>query len=251
MLREALEEVGVMVKVATSTPAPDFQSFRRFYVAEDEVAEHVSPPLAEEIKVTLKVSQNLHAFMGPYLLGALVAKDVKDTFKDGFAVERKFLADAKLDLSGVSQGDGAGGSWADLFTPDFMCHYLGYWTTRPDYSTFLRALPILGRDGTLADIDPTSPAAGHIFAKTGTIGFGDMLNDMAMLNGKGLAGYLTRADGKRLAFAAYVNHVHMTLGPDAAAHALAEALGEIAAAAYDAPLDEVSSEERHETREQR
>jgi len=251
VLREALEELGVKVKVATSTPAPDFQSYRRFYAAEDEVAEHVSLPLAEEIKVTLKVSQNLHAFMGPYLLGALVAKNAKDTFKEGFAVEGKFLADAKLDLSGVSQGDGAGGSWADLFTPDFMCHYLAYWTTRPDYPTFFRGLPILGRDGTLADVVPTSPAAGHVFAKTGTFDSEDMLDNMPMLNGKGLAGYVIRADGKRLTFAVYANHVHMRLGPEAAAHALGEALGEIAAIAYDAPLDNVSAEERHESREQR
>lgn len=251
VLREALEEIGVKVKVATSTPAPDFQSYRRFYAAEDEVVEHVSLPLSEEIKVTLKVSQNLHAFMGPYLLGALLTKDAKDSFKDGFAVERKFLADAKLDLSGVSQGDGAGGSWADLFAPDFMCHYLAYWTMRPDYPTFLRGLPILGRDGTLADIVPTSPAAGHIFAKTGTFDSEDMLDNMPMLNGKGLAGYVIRADGKRLTFAAYVNHVHMSLGPDAATHALGEALGEIAAAAYDAPIDDIASEERHETREHR
>jgi PBP4 family serine-type D-alanyl-D-alanine carboxypeptidase len=251
VLREALEEVGIKVKVATIMPAPDFQSYRRFYAAEAEVAEHISLPLAEEIKVTLKVSQNLHAFMGPYLLGALVAKNAKDPFNAGFAVEKKFLEDAKLDLSGASQGDGAGGSWADLFTPDFMCHYLAYWTTRPDYPTFLRGLPILGWDGTLADIDRTSPAVGHVFAKTGTFDSEDTLNDIVMLNGKGLAGYVIRADGKRLTFAAYVNHVHMRLSPEAAAHALAEALGQIAAAAYDAPLDEIAPEERHETREQR
>jgi len=251
VLREALEGVGVNVKVATSTTAPDLQSYRRFYAAEDEVAEHISLPLAEEIKVTLKVSQNLHAFMGPYLLGALLTKDAKDAFKGGFAVERKFLLDAKLDLSGASQGDGAGGSWADLFSPEFMCHYLAYWVTRPDYPIFFRALPILGKDGTLADVGPTSPAAGHIFAKTGTFDSEDMLNNIPLLNGKGLAGYVIRADGKRLAFAAYVNHIHMSLGPEAAAHALAEALGEIAAAAYDAPLEDVASEEQHETREQR
>jgi PBP4 family serine-type D-alanyl-D-alanine carboxypeptidase len=249
VLREALEEVGVKVKVAANAPAPDFQSYRRFYSAADEIAEHVSLPLSEEIRVTLKVSQNLHAFMGPYLLGALVAKNAKDPFKGGFSVEKSFLEDAKLDLSGASQGDGAGGSWADLFTPDFMCHYLAYWATRPDYPIFLNGLPILGRDGTLADIDPTSPAVGHVFAKTGTFDSEDMLNDIVMLNGKGLAGYVVRIDGKRLAFAVYVNHVHMRLGPQAAAHALAEALGEIAAAAYDAPLDDVASEKRHDTLE--
>jgi len=55
-----------------------------------------------------------------------------------------------------------------------------------------------------------------------------------------------RADGVRLTFAAYVNHVHMQQDSEAAAHALAEALGEIAAAAYDAPLDSSAAVRRDE-----
>src|SRR2546429_851619 len=96
-------------------PAPtDLAPFTRFYSSQYQVAEHVSPPLSEEIKVTLKVSQNLHAGMGPYLLGALVGKDTKNPLDAGFHVEHEFLESAKLDLSGTGQGDGAGGDWADL-----------------------------------------------------------------------------------------------------------------------------------------
>jgi PBP4 family serine-type D-alanyl-D-alanine carboxypeptidase len=224
VLRESLEAAGIKVKVTTGASARDFPSHKYFYTAENQVAEHISPPLAEEIRVTLKVSQNLHAFMGPYLLGGLVAKNATGTELAGFGVERKFLVDAKLDLSGASQGDGAGGSWADLFSPDFMCHYLAYWATRPDYAIFLKALPVLGKDGTLADIATTSPAAGHVFAKTGEFDSEDKLNGKLMLNARGLAGYVITADGKRLSFAAYVNQVHMGLDLNAAAHALAEPL---------------------------
>jgi len=39
------------------------------------VAEHVSPPFREAAKVILKVSQNLHASMMPYVLGALRGKE--------------------------------------------------------------------------------------------------------------------------------------------------------------------------------
>ena len=40
---------------------------------------------------------------------------------------------------------------------------------RPDLSAFNDALPILGRDGTLArTVSPDSPARGHAHAKTGT-----------------------------------------------------------------------------------
>jgi PBP4 family serine-type D-alanyl-D-alanine carboxypeptidase len=236
VLREALVASGVHFKKGAATGPPDFVAYSRFYVPENLVTEHVSAPLSEEIKVTLKVSQNLHAGMGPYLLGTLVAKDVKNPLAAGFRVEREFLQSANLDLSGASQGDGAGGDWADLFSPDFMVHYLAYWTTRPDYKVFLRALPVLGKDGTLATIQKSSAGAGQVFAKTGTFNSEDKLNGKGMLNAKGLAGYVTTKSGERLAFAAYVNHVALPDDPEAAQRVAGQALGEIAAAAYDADL---------------
>ncbi len=235
--REALSAAGIRIKNRPSASSvTDFLPYARFYSAENQVAEHVSPPLSEEIKVTLKVSQNLHAGMGPYLLGTLAGKDTKNPLDAGFKLEHDFLESAKIDLSGAAQGDGAGGDWADLFSPDFMVHYLIYWSTRPDYDVFFKALPILGKDGTLAKIQKDSPAAGHVFAKTGTFGSEDKLGGKMMLNGKGLAGYVITKDGKKLAFAAYVNHVSLA-DPEAAQQVAGQALGEIAAAAYDANLD--------------
>ncbi|MCU1243960.1 MAG: D-alanyl-D-alanine carboxypeptidase/D-alanyl-D-alanine-endopeptidase [Candidatus Acidoferrum typicum] len=237
VLAEALSAAGVSVKPPKHPTAPDFPALARLYTPENQVAEHVSLPLAEEIKVTLKVSQNLHAGMGPYLLGTLVAKTKKDPLQAGFNTERAFFQEAKLDVTGVSQGDGAGGDWADLFSPDFMCQYLTYWTTRPDYPVLFKALPILGKDGTLAKIQTANPAAGHVFAKTGTFGSEDHLNENVMLNGKGLAGYVVTASGQKIVFAAYVNHVSLMPEPEAAQAVAGQALGEIAAAAYDAPLE--------------
>ncbi len=236
VLRESLAAEGVELKGPPVTIQPDFSPLVHFYTDENQVAEHVSLPLSEEIKVTLKVSQNLHAGMGPYLLGALVGKDTANPQKKGFELERAFLDQAKLDLSQASQGDGAGGDWADLFSPHFMCHYLAYWTTRADYDIFFRALPILGKDGTLAKIQKENPGAGHVFAKTGTFGSEDKLNARGMLNGKGLAGYVVTKSGRKLAFAAYVNHVAIPSDPEAAQTIAGQALGEIAAAAYDAGL---------------
>ena len=173
--------------------------------------------------------------------GALPARDsgrqrLEKSARAGFRVEREFLQSANLDLSGASQGDGAGGDWADLFSPDFMIHYLTYWTTCPDYQVFLKALPVLGKDGTLATIQKNSPAAGHVFAKTGTFASEDKLNGKGMLNAKGLAGYVTTKSGERLVFAAYVNHVALPQDPDAAQRVAGQALGEIAGAAYEADL---------------
>ena len=94
-----------------------------------------------------------------------VAKASKDVLNAGFKQENEFLKSANLDLSGTSQGDGAGGDWADLFSPDFMCHYLAYWKTRPDFATFFAGLPVLGKDGTLAKIQMNATAAGHVFCQ--------------------------------------------------------------------------------------
>jgi len=237
VLREALQAKGTEIKPKKSDALlKDFSSFQHFYNSEYQVAEHVSPPLSEEIKITLKVSQNLHAGMGPYYLGLFVGKNAKDPLSTGFKIEHAFLMDAKLDLSGASQGDGEGGDWADLFSPDFMCHYLAYWKTRPDFAIFFNGLPILGKDGTLAKIQKDNPGAGHVFAKTGTFAAEDKLNSRLMLNGKGLAGYVQTKSGKTLAFAAYVNHTSMPADPESAQKIAGQALGEIAAAAYDVPL---------------
>jgi PBP4 family serine-type D-alanyl-D-alanine carboxypeptidase len=231
VLAEALSAAGVSIKPPKHPAAPDFPALARLYTLQNQIAEHVSLPLAEEIKVTLKVSQNLHAGMGPYLLGTLVAKNTKDPLQAGFATERAFLQEAKLDSSAI-------------FSPDFVCNYLTYWTTRPDYPIFFKALPILGKDGTLAKIQTASPGAGHVFAKTGTFDSEDKLNGKMMLNGKGLAGYVITASGQKLVFAAYVNHVSLPLDPQAAQSVAGQALGEIAAAAYDAPLENTSTSQR-------
>ena len=237
VLSEALAAQGIRIKSPKHASPPVFADLSRYYTPENRVAEHVSPPLSEEVKVTLKVSQNLHAELSLRLLGALVAKDTTDPVRAGFRVEHEFLQSAGLDLSGASQADGAGGDPGDAFSPDFVCRYLAYWSKRPDYAILFNALPVLGKDGTLSEIDPASPAVGHVFAKTGTLRSRDRLNGKPWLRGKGLAGYITTARGERLVFATYINNVSLPPDPDSADRVAGQALGEIAAAAYDAPLE--------------
>src|SRR5439155_23573415 len=142
----------------------DFAALASAYTDDRLVADHVSPPLSEEVKVTLKVSQNLHASAAPFLLGAVLAR--KGTAAAGFAEIKKFLSTTGADVSGASQSDGAG---ADAhFTPAFMVAYLAYLAKQPDVRIFHDALPVLGTDGTLWNIQTGSPAAGHVHAKTGT-----------------------------------------------------------------------------------
>jgi PBP4 family serine-type D-alanyl-D-alanine carboxypeptidase len=227
VLTEVLErmgvEVGGIVKPVEFAVTPETQ-----------IAEHVSPPLREEARVTLKVSQNLHASMMPYLLGLYAPEGgplINDPLQEGFRSEAKMLKKAGLDLTGAMQNDGAGG--AALFTPDFMVSFLVHLTRQPFFPDFLRSLPVLGRDGTLFDIQSDSPAAGHVYAKTGTFGAGNALTGGGVVQGKGLAGFVDTKGGHRLAFAAYVNFVPFAEMNEQSTKTVGQALGEIAAAAYD------------------
>jgi PBP4 family serine-type D-alanyl-D-alanine carboxypeptidase len=226
---EALKESGVDI-VETGTPrAVDFKAMRASYQPQRVLAEHVSPPFKEEARITLKVSQNLHASQTPRVVKAVLAPD--DSSKTGFDLEREFLQKAGLDLTGAQQADGAGGD--AHFSPAFMVSFLVYMTHQKDSATFCNALPILGRDGTLWNIQPASAAVGHVFAKTGTFDVSDPLNRRSLITGKGLSGYITTKDNRHLAFTVYVNNVSVELDPQAATRVVGQALGEIAAAAYE------------------
>ena len=227
---EALTRAGVRIEGGSSGGSPD--SWKASYTAENHVAEHVSPPLREEAKVTLKVSQNLHASMMPYIVGAYMMKGTSDPLQAGFDQERAMLQRADLDLTGAVQNDGAGG--AALFAPDFMVHFLLHINREPFASDFKRSLPVLGQDGTLFNIQVGSPAAGHVFAKTGTMGGPNALAPKGgIIEGKGLAGFIDTKDGRHLAFAAYVNFVPLAVIDEESTTKIGQALGEIAAAAYD------------------
>jgi N-acyl-D-amino-acid deacylase len=234
VLTEALREKGVSINLALTGPSPDFKALAANYKPENLLAEHVSPPLKEDVKITLKLSQNLHASMGPFLLGALVAHKKDQIDQAGFDGERGFLKSAGVDLTSAAQSDGAGGN--AFFTADFMVRYLEFMSKQKQFDDFCGDLPILGRDGTLGKIQVNSPAAGHVHAKTGTYAVYDALNKDLMVTGKGLAGYVDATNGERLAFAAYINNVPVGIDDhEAIQKIVGEAVGEIAAAAYDAP----------------
>ena len=225
---EALREKGITIEAGAPGQSLDFTRLAASYVPDQLVAEHISPPLKEEIKVTLKVSQNLHASVTPLILGALLAP--KNSDRNGFDLEHDFLVRAGLDVSGAQQGDGAGGN--AHFSPEFMVSFLAYMSRQKDFQAFYDALPILGRDGTLFDIQTASPAVGKVHAKTGTFSTYDPLNRKLLVTGKGLAGYMTTRSGEHLAFAIYVNNVSVPVDRDAVKRITGQALGEIAAAAY-------------------
>jgi N-acyl-D-amino-acid deacylase len=79
--------------------------------------------------------------------------------------------------------------------------------------------------------------SGSVFRLSWAVRDSDALNKNLIVTGKGLVGFIDTTSGERLAFAAYANEVPVSKDdPEAPQKFVGEALGEIAAAAYDAQL---------------
>lgn len=193
------------------------------------VFEHVSPPLTEAVKVVMKVSQNLHAEMLIPVIGATIrgARGAAAAAA-GYACGAELLARWGIDLTDACQGDACGAY--GFFSPDFMCRLLVHVASSDIAEPFIASLPVMGRDGTLWDIQPESPAAGHVRAKTGTLDYNDRLHKGVMFAAKGLAGYIDAKSGRQLACTAYLANFHRTAASDLNP---GQVLGELAAAIYE------------------
>lgn len=181
------------------------------------VAEYVSPPLTEQVKVMLKLSSNPHTAHWPYLVGAIAGRDAETPKATGDRYQRELFVRAGVDPD--EQAD-------DQYTADFFVRFLTHMSRQRYFTAYRDALPIMGRDGSIGHVLPDSPAAGRVFAKTGTASQGTVLH-------KALAGYLVVPDGRLVAFAQFMT---MPVGSLAEAMALQTVIetaqGEIANAVY-------------------
>jgi D-alanyl-D-alanine carboxypeptidase/D-alanyl-D-alanine-endopeptidase (penicillin-binding protein 4) len=235
LLIEALRARGVkldaspMGRNATEGLAPSAEIARL-----PKVAEYTSPPFREYAKVILKVSQNLHASALPMLLAA---KQGQTTLDAGLRRQGEILKGLGIDIDTISFGGGAGGSNADLVTPRAVVALLRAMRARDEAAVYEEALPVLGRDGTLARAVPSnSPARGHIRAKTGTYWVENGLNGRAVMTSKALAGYMETASGRQLVFAFFLNDVPLDAPSDDVSEATAAAnrlLGRLCEVVYD------------------
>jgi D-alanyl-D-alanine carboxypeptidase/D-alanyl-D-alanine-endopeptidase (penicillin-binding protein 4) len=178
------------------------------------LAGHLSVPIAEDITVTNKVSQNLHAELLLRLLGKLCAKD--GSLEQGTRVVRQFLINAGISDNDFFFYDGSGMSMDDRITPRAYTQLLVYAARQPWGAAWRASFPIAGVDGTLFNHFRNSPLKGRLWAKTGT------LNEA-----NALSGYLTSASGKTIAFSILVNG-HRP-GSDAENHAIERICEAIAA----------------------
>jgi serine-type D-Ala-D-Ala carboxypeptidase/endopeptidase (penicillin-binding protein 4) len=156
------------------------------------LATHVSIPLAQDITLTNKISQNLHAELLLRLLGKVFGTD--GSFAEGTRVVRQFLVDGGVNDADFFLYDGSGMSPDDRIAPRAYAQLLSYASRQTWGAAWRDTFPIAGVDGTLSNRFKTSPLKGRLWAKTGT------LNET-----NALSGYLTAASGKTLAFSILVN----------------------------------------------
>ncbi|HWA94919.1 MAG TPA: D-alanyl-D-alanine carboxypeptidase/D-alanyl-D-alanine-endopeptidase [Terracidiphilus sp.] len=155
-------------------------------------ATHISVPLIEDLTMTNKVSQNLHAELLLRLLGKLCGND--GSLEQGTRVVRQFLINAGISGQDFFFYDGSGMSMDDRIAPRAYTKLLTYAARQKWGAAFRATLPIAGVDGTLAHRFTTSPLKGRLEAKTGT------LNEV-----NALSGYLTADSGQTVVFSILIN----------------------------------------------
>jgi serine-type D-Ala-D-Ala carboxypeptidase/endopeptidase (penicillin-binding protein 4) len=219
---ECLRKAGVKVAAAVARPGNVPLPLPPQYDLMKPVAVFTSAPIGETLKVTLKTSNNLYGTAMPCLLAA---KHGKSTQEDGLKIQRKQLKALGVDAESVSLVSGAGGNGNDLASPRATVQLLQGLRKRDDWKTFRSFLPVMAEDGTLAKtLDKESPAAGNVFAKTGTFAWFDALNGRPLLKCKSLAGAMTTAGGRELLFAMVVTDVPLepNASPDKVGKVLAQ-----------------------------
>ncbi|HXC97570.1 MAG TPA: D-alanyl-D-alanine carboxypeptidase/D-alanyl-D-alanine-endopeptidase [Edaphobacter sp.] len=163
---------------------------------ERTLATHRSSTLLEDVVVTNKVSQNLHAELWLHHLGKRVWCS-KGSTVEGARLVRAFLEHAGVDKDDFVFFDGSGLSGHDLVTPRATARLLQYATTQPWFAGWKNSLPIGGEDGSLISRFGKAPLKDHVFAKTGTLG-----------EARALSGYLECASGRTVIFSIMVgNHL--------------------------------------------
>jgi D-alanyl-D-alanine carboxypeptidase/D-alanyl-D-alanine-endopeptidase (penicillin-binding protein 4) len=160
------------------------------------VAEFDSLPLAQQATYVMKISYNRGAQAYVCLLSAAAGVD---DCSAGLAEVGKLWSEAGLDTTGISLIDGSGLN-GNFITPENGVAAQAIMAARPDADQWRATMPILGVDGSLATVQADSPAAGKVFAKTGTLAAGDSVNDRIRLNTKALGGVMESESGRDLAF---------------------------------------------------
>ena len=162
-------------------------------VARTVLAEHLSIPLKDSVKLVNKISQNLHTEV---LLRAAARQQGRwATPEDLQKFPEAFYAKAGIPEGDVIQTDGSGLSRHDLVTPRAFVALLVYAQKQAWFPAFLASLPVAGADGTLNERMKEPPLAGKIHAKTGSV-----------THVRTLPGYAETPGGRKLIFSLLSNN---------------------------------------------
>jgi D-alanyl-D-alanine carboxypeptidase/D-alanyl-D-alanine-endopeptidase (penicillin-binding protein 4) len=157
------------------------------------LAEHLSIPLRDSVKLVNKISQNLHAEV---LLRTAVRQQGRWAVPEDLQkFPEAFYAKAGISEGDVIQTDGSGLSRHDLVTPRAFVALLAYAQKQAWFPAFLASLPVAGADGTLNERMKEPPLAGKIHAKTGSV-----------THVRTLSGYAETPSGRRLIFSFLSNN---------------------------------------------
>jgi serine-type D-Ala-D-Ala carboxypeptidase/endopeptidase (penicillin-binding protein 4) len=175
-------------------------------MAQNILAEHVSVTLADDVRLTNKNSENLHAELMLLLSGREkaggnnegAASDSPISYEDALKFESVFFRSAGIADGDVALNDGSGLSRKDLVTPRAVVQMLRYASGQPWGELYRSSLPVAGEDGTLSERMKNTPAAGRVSAKTGTIG-----------HANAVSGYATTVHGAHVIFSILGNNNNM------------------------------------------
>ncbi len=209
VFRQLLQERGVVIYGKARTKHTELSSLETFSVtslasgggtrgvattpAPLVLASYQSQPVAQDLRVINKVSQNLHAELMLRLLGK--EKGTSGSIEGGLEVLRGFLTTAGIKPEEFVFFDGSGLSRENLVTPEAIVKLLTYCQKQPWGKQYEGTLPVAGVDGSLADRFRNVPGASSIHAKTGSLS-----------HVYSLSGYATTQKGERIAFAVMTNN---------------------------------------------
>jgi len=157
------------------------------------LAEHLSIPLKDSVKLVNKISQNLHTEV--LLRAAARQQERWATPEDLQKFPAAFYAKAGIPEGDVIQTDGSGLSRHDLVTPRAFVALLEFAQKQAWFPAFLASLPVAGGDGTLNERMKEPPLAGKIHAKTGSV-----------THVRTLSGYAETPGGRKLIFSFLSNN---------------------------------------------
>ena len=193
-LREALARNGIFVggnplDIDDARVKPD-------YAMATLLLEDRSAPLTEIIDACLKWSLNEYS---ETLLRSVAPPGGEATTEAGLAVVRDTLSKWGISPERYVARDGSGLSRNDYLSPDVLVQLLtAIWRDPRHLEPFKATLPVAGVSGTLANQLRDTPAAGRVWAKTGS-----------MSNVRALSGYLMTLDNEPIVFSFVATGFHV------------------------------------------